>query len=107
VIARWQEKVRRGEMEFSQAREALFLETLRAFVSLADTLSDTFDRIHRQEGVFLSKPRSVSVLVGQKTEAQKTLDSWQPPEWEVTGMRTVKWDKEQTRHLMDRLASCE
>ena len=30
-----------------------------------------------------------------------------PEEWEVTNMRTVKWNKEQTRHLRKRLSDME
>jgi len=106
-IANWRERVRCGDVEFGQAREAWFMEELRAFSSIADLLNDTFDRFYKQGGVFLSKPRSIIALVNHKNEAQKTLASWQSPEWEVQDMRAVTWNKEQTRYLLNRLASRE
>jgi len=104
AIAKWREMVQCGEVDFDDAREAGFMQELRAFSSLADFLSGTFDRFHKEASVYLSKPRLVGALVSQKKDAQKVLDSWQSPEWEVLDMRTVEYSVEQTRHLRSRLA---
>lgn len=104
-LAKWQERVRCGEVDFEQPQEEWFKGELRAFVSLADALDETFDRFHKRGGVFLTKPRPVGELLECKRVAQRLLDTWQRPEWGVTNERTVTWDKEQTRQLRAILAS--
>ena len=103
-ISKWRQNVCRGETEFSQTDESEFKEALRALIALADLLHQRAETYHRQN-IVLHRPSIIGMLHERMREAQKMLDSWQSPEWEVIGMRTVKWDKEQTRHLRARLAS--
>jgi len=107
AIAKWREKVQCGEVDFEHARETSFLDGLRAFIATAEILDRASNRLHQQTGVYLAKPRSVGALVSQQKDAQKVLDSWQSPEWEVLDMRTVEYSVEQTRDLRARLAQAE
>jgi hypothetical protein len=105
-LCAWRDRVRCGDVEFDPEREDDFKSALRAFIALASLLDSKFDLFHKG-GVYLTHPKFIGLLQSQKKEAERILDSWRSPEWEVRGMRNVKWNEEQTRHLLDRLASCE
>jgi hypothetical protein len=105
-LANWQQRVRSGEADFTPEREDEFKGALRAWIDLASLMRDKFDLFHKK-GLFLDNPRYIGLLQSHKKEAENVLDSWQSPEWEVTGMRSVKWDKQQTRHLWTRLGAHE
>jgi len=102
----WRQKVSSGELDFDSAPEDDFRAALRAFVSLSGFLGEKFKEFH-EKNIYLAKPMRMGLLQTYTKEAQKILDSWQSPEWEVTDMRTVKWGKEQTRYLRTRLGSCK
>jgi hypothetical protein len=104
-LTKWREQVQCGEVDFDQSREDCFRGELQAFTSLVDALDETFNRFHQARGVFLTNPRAVNVLVELKNVAKRMLDTWRSPEWEVRDERTVKWDKEQTEHLLAKLGS--
>jgi hypothetical protein len=104
-LCKWQQQVRSGDVDFAPEREDDFKGALRAFVALADLLDEKFDNFHRGNNLYLVNPRYINLLGSYKREANKILDSWCPPEWEVTNERTVKWDEEQTRHLRAKLTS--
>jgi hypothetical protein len=105
-LAIWQQRVRSGEVDFTPEREDAFKGALRAWIDLASLMSEKFD-LFSKKGLFLAKPRIIGLLQSHKKDAEHVLNSWQSPEWEVTDMRSVKWDKEQTRHLRARLGSHE
>jgi hypothetical protein len=105
-LGNWQQQVRCGDVDFASEREDDFKGGLRAFIDLASLLSDKFDAFHKRN-LYLVKPRRIGVLDAQRKEAEKILDTWRPPEWEVTNERTVNWDKEQTGYLRAKLDSCK
>ena len=106
ALENWRQRVRMGEVDFDPGREDDFRGALNAFASLSDLLGEKFDSCFKEKGIYPTKPRLIGLLQEDKKEAQKILDSWRSPEWEVTNERTVRWDKEQTRHLRAKLGSC-
>jgi hypothetical protein len=102
----WRERVTRGDVEFDPAREDDLKEALRALVALEDCLIEKFDD-YSAKGLFLAKTRFVGLVQAHRKAIQSILDSWKSPEWETVTKRTVKWDKEQTQHLRERLDSCK
>jgi hypothetical protein len=104
-LVNWQGQVSCGDVEFTPEREDDFKAALIASASFLSFLIEKFDN-HRRGGLLLVKSRRVGLLESHRKEAQKILDSWKSPEWETTDTRTVKWDKDQTRHLREKLGSC-
>lgn len=98
----WRSQVVSGEMEFDHEEEAGYKQAMSALISFADLLDEKYEA-YRQKGVLLHKTRVMGLLLERKREFEKALRYWQSPEWEVTGTRTVKWDKEQTDYLLGRL----
>jgi len=103
-IAEWRESIQRGDTDFSQADEDEFKDVMAALIAAADLLAERADVYHDQ-GFMLHRPPVIGVLNSRRREARKILEVWQSPEWEVVGRPTVQWNKEQTRHLRERLAS--
>ncbi len=102
-LREWRDQVRCDEIDFDPEREDDFKAALRAFVALSNLLTEKFDIFHRG-GLYLAHPKFIGLLQGHQKEAEKILDAWQSPRMEVE-LRTVKWDKEQTRQLNAILAS--
>lgn len=105
-IDQWRTQVVSGEREFDHDEETEYKQALSALISFASLLDEKYEA-YRQCGILLCNTRVMGLLLGRKQEFEKVLRDWHSPEWEVTNERTVKWDKEQTRHLRARLVSCE
>jgi len=103
-LANWQDQVCCGNVDFASEQEDNFKAALHACVSLMSFLIEKFDH-HQQCGLFLTKPRPITLMKSEMKEAEKILHSWQAPEWETTNDRTVKWDKDQSRYLREKLGS--
>ncbi len=103
-LDQWRSQVVSGEREFDHDEEAEYKQALSALISFADLLDEKYEA-YRQRGILLYKTRVMDLLLARKREFKKSLRDWEPPEWEVAGVRTVKWDKEQTRQLHAILAS--
>jgi hypothetical protein len=102
----WRSQVVSGDKEFDHDEEAGYKQALSALISFAELLDEKYET-YRQRGINLHKSGVIGILLERKKWSEKMLRDWKSPEWEVIGMRAVKWDKEQTRHLMNRLSSCE
>ncbi|HVK15936.1 MAG TPA: hypothetical protein VM533_03245 [Fimbriiglobus sp.] len=105
-LSNWRERVTCGEVEFDPAREDDFKGALRALISLEDFLLEKVV-VYQDKGLSIAQPWLARVIQSHRQEAQNILESWKSPEWETADERTVKWDKEQTRHLRERLGTCK
>ena len=105
-IDQWRSQVVSGEREFDHDEEAGYKQALSALISFACLLDEKYE-VYRQGGIFLCKPRVMDLLLARKREFEKALRDWEPPEWETTNARIVKWDEEQTRYLLAKLASAK
>ena len=101
-LANWQQRVRSGEVDFTSEREDDFKGALRAWIDLVNLMSEKFDLFHKN-GLFLAKPRNMGLLQSNSKEVENLLNSWHSPEWEVANMRTVKWNKDQSQYLLEKL----
>jgi hypothetical protein len=105
-LSNWRDRVSCGDVEFDPEREDDFKGGLLASIALASFLIETFDAYsNKGSGNFLTNPRFIRLVQSHRQAAQNILASWKSPEWETTDERTVKWDKEQTEYLRQKLAS--
>ena len=106
-ITDWRTRVSCGEVDFDQNQEQSFKELLRALIELADFLTEKVDAARANAGFFLVKPLNANLVRARREAAETLLRVWVSPEWETTDERVVKWDKEQTSYLRDKLAMSE
>jgi hypothetical protein len=102
----WRSQVRCGERDFDLQDEAGYKSALSGLVAYARLLNEKYET-YRRKGILLLKPNAFGISIDRIKKAEKTLREWESPEWEVDDMRTVKWDKEQTGHLREKLGSRE